>query len=106
MADSLGGIDYKTGTISLATSLLNILHDQIPRGGSRIFWRKGLNTEVDLWNRGSGGHSPPEAIGCSIFEARKLLLNGLFLMFTYREDFSYQSGLYKEGIGGVVGATL
>ena len=30
MADSLGGIDYKTGTISLATSLLNILHDQIP----------------------------------------------------------------------------
>jgi len=33
-----------------------------------------------------------------------LLLNGLFSMFTYREDFSYQSGLYKEGIGGVVGA--
>ena len=27
-------------------------------------------------------------------------------MFTYREEFSYQSGLFKEGIGAVMGVTL
>ena len=48
------------------------------------------------WISEAGGLCPPEAIGCCIFEAWKLLPNGLF---TYREDFSYQSGLYKEGIG-------
>ena len=41
------------------------------RGGSRIFWGRGLNPVVDLWSRGSGGHSPPEAIGYLVFEVSK-----------------------------------
>ena len=56
--------------------------------GCKIFCRKGLTLhDIYLWSRGSGGRSPPEAIGYSLLFSTKIL-----------RCYSVLSKIFKEAI--------
>ena len=55
---------------------------KVIRGGSRILGRGSEHRGGSL-KQGSGGHSPPEAIGCFLFIAPKSCQNARFKTYSY-----------------------